>query len=144
MFPEDQRDGRPQHEGIVMGMAGLAYNIDLGGYMGLDQFVRNCSSVTAACVMLRTSVLRAVGGMEERLRVAYNDVDFGLRISELGYRVVYTPHAVLEHPESASRGSLHPTDDEEWLIERWGTKGELREPFVNPHFEWLMPVFYRL
>jgi GT2 family glycosyltransferase len=144
MFPEDQRDGRPQHEGIVMGMAGLAYNIDLGGYMGLDQFVRDCSSVTAACVMLRTSVLRAVGGMEERLRVAYNDVDFGLRISELGYRVVYTPHAVLEHPESASRGSLHPTDDEEWLIERWGTKGELREPFMNPHFEWLMPVFYRL
>ncbi len=144
MFPEDQRDGRPQHEGIVMGMAGLAYNIDLGGYMGLDQFVRNCSSVTAACVMLRTSVLRAVAGMEERLRVAYNDVDFGLRISELGYRVVYTPHAVLEHPESASRGSLHPTEDEEWLMERWGLKGDLREPFVNPHFEWLMPVFYRL
>lgn len=144
MFPEGQRDGRPQHEGIVMGMAGLAYNIDLGGYMGLDQFVRNCSSVTAACVMLRTSVLRAVAGMEERLRVAYNDVDFGLRISEMGYRVVYTPHALLEHPESASRGSLHPTEDEEWLISRWGLKGELREPFVNPHFEWLMPVFYRL
>lgn len=144
MFPEDQRDGRPQHEGIVMGMAGLAYNIDLGGYMGLDQFVRNCSSVTAACVMLRTSVLRAVAGMDERLRVAYNDVDFGLRISEMGYRVVYTPHAVLEHPESASRGSLHPTEDEEWLIDRWGVKGDLREPFVNPHFEWLMPVFYRL
>lgn len=144
MFPPDQRGGRPQHEGIVMGMAGLAYNIDLGGYMGLDQFVRNCSSVTAACVMLRTSVLRAVAGMEERLRVAYNDVDFGLRISELGYRVVYTPHAVLEHPESASRGSLHPTEDEDWLVDRWGLKGDLREPFVNPHFEWLMPVFYRL
>lgn len=144
MFPEDQRGGRPQHEGIVMGMAGLAYNIDLGGYMGMDQFVRNCSSVTAACVMLRPSVLFAVGGMDERLRVAYNDVDFGLRISELGYRVVYTPHAVLEHPESASRGSLHPEEDEQWLIDRWGPKNSVREPFISPQFEWLMPVFYRL
>ncbi len=144
MFPEGQRDDRPQHEGIVLGMAGLAYNIDLGGYMGLDQFVRNCSSVTAACVMLRPSVLFAVGGMEERLRVAYNDVDFGVRISEYGYRVVYTPHAVLEHPESASRKDLHPMEDEEWLVGRWGPRGAVREPFVNTHFEWLMPVFYRL
>lgn len=144
MFPVGQRDGRPQHEGIVMGMAGLAYNIDLGGYMGLDQFVRNCSSVTAACVMLRTSVFLGSGGMEERLRVAYNDVDFGLRVSELGLRVVYTPHAVLEHPESASRKDLHPIEDEEWLMGRWGPKGAVREPFVSPHFEWLMPVFYRL
>lgn len=144
MFPEGQRDGRPQHEGIVMGMAGLAYNIDLGGYMGLDQFARNCSSVTAACVMLRPSVILGVGGMDERLRVAYNDVDFGLRVSEKGLRVVYTPHAVLEHPESASRKDLHPAEDEEWLIGRWGSKGAVREPFVSPHFEWLMPVFYRL
>ena len=144
MFPEGQRDDRPQHEGIVLGMAGLAYNIDLGGYMGLDQFVRDCSSVTAACVMLRPAVLFGVGGMEERLRVAYNDVDFGVRIGEYGYRVVYTPHAVLEHPESASRKDLHPMEDEEWLIGRWGPKGAVREPFVNTHFEWLMPVFYRL
>ena len=144
MFPDDQRGGRPQHEGIVVGMAGLAYNIDLGGYMGMDQFVRDCSSVTAACVMMRTSVLFAVGGMDEQLRVAYNDVDLGLRTSEMGYRVVYTPHAVLEHPESASRGSLHPEEDEAWLAERWGPKGSVREPFISPQFEWLMPVYYRL
>lgn len=144
MFPPDQRGGRPQHEGIVMGMAGLAYNIDLGGYMGLNQFVRNCSSVTAACVMLRPSVFFAVGGMDERLRVAYNDVDFGLRISEMGYRVIFTPHAELEHPESASRKDLHPQEDEDWLIQRWGHQGSLREPFVNPHLEWLMPVYFRL
>jgi GT2 family glycosyltransferase len=125
-------------------MAGLAYNIDLGGYMGMDQFVRDTSGVTAACAMVRPSALLAVGGMEERLRVAYNDVDFGLRMGEYGYRVVYTPFAVLEHPESASRGSLHPTEDELWLIDRWGEKGAVREPFVNPHLEWLMPVFYRL
>jgi GT2 family glycosyltransferase len=144
MFPEGMRGSRPQHEGIVMGMAGLAYNIDLGGYMGMDQFVRNTSGVTAACVMLRPSVFLAVGGMEERLRVAYNDVDFGLRIGEYGYKVVYTPHAVLEHPESASRGSLHPGEDELWLLDRWGPKGSVREPFISTHFEWLMPVFYRL
>jgi glycosyltransferase involved in cell wall biosynthesis len=144
MFPEGMRGDRPQHEGIVMGMAGLAYNIDLGGYMGIDQFVRDTSGVTAACAMLRPSALFAVGGMEERLRVAYNDVDFGLRIGEYGYRVVYTPCAVLEHPESASRGSLHPTEDELWLIDRWGEKGSVREPFISPQLEWCMPVFYRL
>lgn len=144
MFPEGQRDGRPQHEGIVMGMAGLAYNIDLGGYMGMDQFVRDCSAVTAACVMMRPETLLAVSGMEERLRVAYNDVDLGLRVSEFGERVVYTPHAVLEHPESASRKDLHPMEDEDWLVHRWGPKGAVRDPFVSPHFEWLMPVFYRL
>ena len=144
VFPPGMRGDRPQHEGIVMGMAGLAYNVDLGGYRGLDQFVRNTSGVTAACVMLRPSVFLEVGGMEERLRVAYNDVDFGLRVGEWGYRVIYTPHAVLEHPESASRGDLHPTEDEEWLIDRWGPKGAVREPFISPHLEWLMPVFFRL
>ncbi|MCP4435910.1 MAG: glycosyltransferase [Actinomycetia bacterium] len=144
MFPEGMRGDRPQHEGIVMGMAGLAYNIDLGGYMGMDQFVRDTSGVTAACAMVRPSVLLGVGGMEERLRVAYNDVDFGLRIGEYGYRVVYTPHAVLEHPESASRGSLHPGEDELWLLDRWGDKGSVREPFISPQLEWCMPVFYRL
>lgn len=144
MFPEGMRGDRPQHEGIVMGMAGLAYNIDLGGYMGMNQFVRNTSGVTAAAVMLRPAVLAAVGGMEERLRVAYNDVDFSLRVGEYGYRIIYTPHAVLEHPESASRGTLHPEEDEDYLVRRWGPKGAVREPFINPHLEWLMPVFYRL
>jgi glycosyltransferase involved in cell wall biosynthesis len=144
LFPEGMRDGRPQHEGIVMGMAGLAYNVDLGGYMGMNQFVRNTSGVTAACVMLRPSAFFAVGGMEERLRVAYNDVDFGLRVGEFGYRIVYTPRAELIHPESASRGDLHPSEDELWLVDRWGPKGSVREPFVSPHFEWMMPVFYRL
>ena len=127
-----------------MGMAGLAYNIDLGAYMGMNQFVRNTSGVTAACAMLRTSVFLGVGGMEERLRVAYNDVDFGLRVGEYGYRVLYTPDAQLEHPESASRGDLHPSEDEDWLVDRWGGMGEVRDPFINPHLEWLAPVFYRL
>jgi glycosyltransferase involved in cell wall biosynthesis len=144
VFPVGMRGDRPQHEGIVMGMAGLAYNIDLGGYMGMDQFVRNTSGVTAAAVMLRPSALAAVGGLEERLRVAYNDVDFSLRLGEYGYRIIYTPHAVLEHPESASRGTMHPENDEDYLVQRWGPKGAVREPFINPQLEWLMPVFYRL
>lgn len=144
MFPPGSRDGRPQHEGIVLGMAGLAYNIDLGGYMGLDNHIRECASVTAACVMLRTSVFLEVGGMDERLRVAYNDVDFGVRVSEHGYRVLYTPYTVLEHPESASRNDLHPAEDENALVTRWGHKGDVRDPFINPHLEWMLPLFFRL
>ena len=144
MFPPDARDGRPQHEGIVLGMGGLAYNVDLGGYLGLDHHVRNTAGVTAACAMFRTSVFFEVGGMEERFRVAFNDVDLGIRIGEHGYRILYTPFAVLEHPESASRKDLHPAPDEAFFIERWGTKGAIRDPFISPHFEWMEPLFYRL
>ncbi|MBK6669233.1 MAG: glycosyltransferase family 2 protein [Actinobacteria bacterium] len=122
MFPPDARDGRPQHEGIVLGMGGLAYNVDLGGYLGLDHHVRNTAGVTAACAMFRTSVFFEVGGMEERFRVAFNDVDLGIRIGEHGYRILYTPFAVLEHPESASRKDLNPAPDEAFFIERWGTR----------------------
>jgi len=94
--------------------------------------------------MVRSTLFADVGGFDERLRVAFNDVDLCLRIAERGYRNVYTPLAELAHPESASRGSLHPIPDEDLFHARWGTKGELRDPWLNANFEWFSPLLYRL
>jgi GT2 family glycosyltransferase len=137
-------DGRSQHEGIVLGMGGVAYNADYGGYFSLGDLVHNCLAVTAAVAMLRPAVFRQAGGFDERLGVAFNDVDLCLRIGELGYRVLYTPYAVIEHEESASRGSLHPTVDDEFARARWGAPRALRDPFCNQALEWFNPLMFRL
>ena len=130
LFP----DGRPQHEGIVVGVRGIATNVDHGGYAGLGESVRNCSAVTAACMMVRREVFRELGGFEERLRVAYNDVDFCLRARDKGYLVVYTPHALLYHHERASRGAESHAEDDRLFLERWGPIERLSDPYYNPNF----------
>ncbi|KAA0233610.1 MAG: glycosyltransferase family 2 protein [Actinobacteria bacterium] len=136
-------DGRAQHEGIVLGMGGPAYNLDTGHYMELGAYVRDCAAVTAACVMMRATAFWAVGGLDERLRVAFNDVDLGMRLSERGFRVVYTPYAELEHDESASRKTLHPADDSAFFAWRWGDPMDVRDPFISPNLEWLNPFYMR-
>jgi GT2 family glycosyltransferase len=133
-------DGRVQHEGIIMGLGtGSALNVDHGGYFGLGECVHNCSAVTGACMLTRPSLFRELGGFDERLRVAFNDVDFCLRARQEGYRIVYTPFAALYHYESASRGSLHPDEDEKLFRRRWGNPGEYRDPYYNPNLDLRRP-----
>jgi GT2 family glycosyltransferase len=135
--------GHVQHEGIIMGLGGgTAGNVDHGGYFSLGKSVLNATAVTAACMMSRAGVFLEVGGFEERLTVAFNDVDYCLRVGEAGYRIVYTPYAELYHYESASRGTLHPTDDEQFFRDRWGCPGEFRDPYFNPNLDPYRP--YRL
>jgi GT2 family glycosyltransferase len=62
------------------------------------------SAVTAACLLIRRSVYEEVGGLDETLKVAFNDIDFCLRVRAAGYRNVWTPFAEMVHHESASRG----------------------------------------
>jgi GT2 family glycosyltransferase len=136
LFPS----GRVQHEGVFVGFGGgSAGNVDFGDYFGLGRMIRNCSAVTAACMMTRPSTFFAVGGFDERLRVAFNDVDLCLRIRQRGYRIVYTPYAELEHAESASRGALHPEEDERFFVRRWGAPETLRDPFYNPNLDPHLP-----
>ena len=123
-------DGRLQHEGIFVGILGVAYNIDHGGLWDLGELVRNCSAVTGACVMIRPAVYWAIGGNDERLRVAYNDVDICLRLRQAGYEVVYTPHARLSHFEGASRAKYEHVDDRAWFSTRWRPFEEW-DPFYN-------------
>lgn len=100
-----------QHAGVVLGVHGVAGHIYAGmprGYHGHGArawVVQELSAVTGACLLVRRKVFEEVGGLDERLQVAFNDVDFCLRLREYGYRNVWTPFAELYHHESASRGS---------------------------------------
>ena len=78
-------------------------------------------------------VFDKVGGFDEALRVVLNDIDLCLRIREHGYEVVYTPHALLYHHEGASRGRLHPPEDEERFVARWSAQLGRVDPYYNPN-----------
>ena len=99
-----------QHAGVIMGLGGYAAHSHRGlpryeaGYFCRAQVVQNLSAVTAACLMVRRDVFDQVNGFDESFAVAYNDVDFCLRVRAAGYRNLYTPFAELYHHESKTRG----------------------------------------
>ncbi|MCZ6620137.1 MAG: glycosyltransferase family 2 protein, partial [Gammaproteobacteria bacterium] len=104
-------DGSIQHAGVILGLGGVAghshkhFPRDHPGHFGRLRLVQNLSAVTAACMLVRRSIFEEVGGFNETdLTIAFNDVDFCLRVRALGYRNVWTPYAELYHHESASRG----------------------------------------
>jgi GT2 family glycosyltransferase/SAM-dependent methyltransferase len=136
-------DGTPQHEGVVIGMGGTANNIDFSGYFGLGLLVRDVGAVTGAAMMMRRSTFEEIDGFDETLRVAFNDVDLCMRLRQHGYRVVYTPLAELLHFESASRGRMHPFEDEARFAERWGSGDDLTDPFGNRNVLWYRPLRLR-
>ncbi|MGH2711244.1 MAG: glycosyltransferase [Actinomycetota bacterium] len=136
--------GRPQHEGIALNYVGTAGNVDFGGHDGMGETVRNCSAVTGACMLMRPDVFAQLGGFEERLGVAFNDVDLCLRIREKGYQIVYTPHALLYHHESATRRALHPEEDELFFRKRWGEPTTYQDPYYSPNFDPQRPFELRL
>ena len=99
-----------QHAGIVVGLGGVAGNRFKSipksghGYFAKESMVENLSAVTAACIMTPKAIYEEVGYMDEKLAVAFNDVDFCLKIREKGYLVVYNPFVEFIHYESKSRG----------------------------------------
>jgi glycosyltransferase involved in cell wall biosynthesis len=105
-------DNTLQHGGVVLGVGGVAGHshkyLKQGelGYFSRADVIQTFSAVTAACLMVRKSIYLEVGGLNEKdLAVAFNDVDFCLRVRAAGYRNVWTPYAELYHHESVSRGS---------------------------------------
>ncbi len=132
------RNGTVQHAGVVLGIrgcAGHAYRFfprGSPGYMQMARVAREYSAVTGACMMVRRAAFEAAGGFDEAYRVAFNDVDFCLRLRAKGLRNVHTPHAVLYHDESATRGSLDPPEDARRLRDRWQPEIE-RDPCYSPH-----------
>jgi len=103
-------DMRIQHAGVVLGIGGVAghshkfFGQHHHGYHSRLSLVQNYSAVTAATLLVRKSVYHEVGGMETDLSVAFNDVDFCLKVRAAGYRNLWTPFAELIHHESVSRG----------------------------------------
>ncbi|MFX1695366.1 glycosyltransferase family 2 protein [Paraburkholderia sp. A1RO-1] len=107
LYPDDTL----QHAGIVLGIGGVAGHANKRGrpphrgYFGRTALIGSWSAVTAACMVVRRNVFVEVGGLNETdLRVAFNDVDFCLKLKAAGYRNVLTPYAELYHHESATRG----------------------------------------
>ena len=129
-----------QHGGVVVGLGGVANHAfckltsDDHGYFGMADLTRNCSAVTFACVMLRKDVYQKMNGLDEQnLAVAFNDVDFCLRLREAGYLVVYTPYAVLYHHESLTRGFKVALNEIEYMRRRHCTILDKGDPYYNPN-----------
>ena len=140
-------DGRLQHCFVITGIgedrvavhAGLGLAADDYGYLDRIGFVQNVNAVTAACLMVSKAVYEQVGGLDEKLTVAYNDVDFCLALRKAGYYNVYTPYATMYHYESASRGSDWSKANRDRLVKeaeyikiKW--KNGLTDPYYNPNF----------
>lgn len=138
-------DERLQHGGVLLGLGGVANHAHLRhsrghpGYFGRAALVQNFSAVTGACLLVRKSIYDQVGGLDERLQVAFNDIDFCLRVREAGYRNLWTPYAELYHHESASRGSEDTPAKKarfqkeiDHMLARW--QGQLdNDPAYNPN-----------
>lgn len=133
-----------QHAGVVVGLGGVAghshkyFPAHSPGYANILRMVRNYSAVTGACMMFRRAVWEEVGGLDERLMVVFNDVDFCLRIGAAGYDIVYLPHVQLLHHESVSVGRLHLNErvidpaEIEYMQKRWKPIID-DDPFYNPN-----------
>lgn len=126
-----------QHAGVILGVGGIAghafrhiYHLD-NGYFGFNKTIRNYSAVTGACMLIKRDVYKKVNGYDSVLKVAYNDVDFCLRVRKEGYLVVYTPYAKLYHYEGASRGFSQPSDDAQTFVNRWKNVLVKRDPYYN-------------
>ncbi|MBU1623485.1 MAG: glycosyltransferase family 2 protein [Gammaproteobacteria bacterium] len=134
-----------QHAGVIIGLGGVAghshkyFPRNASGYFHRLKIIQNLSAVTAACLLVRKSVYQEVGGLEEGLRVAFNDVDFCLKVREAGYRNLWTPYAELYHHESKSRGAENTPEkvarfngEVEFIKSRWG-EVLLNDPCYSPN-----------
>jgi len=90
------------------------------GEFGILSVARECSGVTGAAMAIRRDVYTRAGGMSPKFANCFNDVDFCFKIMQLGYRILWTPHARLFHFESVTRDSNVPDCELKLLLRRWG------------------------
>jgi GT2 family glycosyltransferase len=126
-------DGEVQHEGIVIGAwRGHANSVEWGNWWRMGDLLRDVTAVTGACMAVRPAVYWRLGGYDERLRVAYNDVDFCSRLHQAGYQVVYEPDARLLHAEGSTRGKVEDPEDAPLFDERWRPRSTC-DRYYNPN-----------
>lgn len=138
-------DGTLQHCGVVLGIGGVAGHSHKyfpgasSGYFSRLRTVHNVSAVTGAALLVRKETFDRVGGLDEKLEIAFNDVDFCLRIGQLGLRNLWTPYAELYHHESKTRG-VEDTPEKrarfmrevQYMVTRWA--GALaNDPYYSPN-----------
>ena len=138
-------DDTIQHAGVVLGIHGVAAHVYCGmprgypGHGGRVRVAQQLSAVTGACLLVRRAVFEQVGGLDESLRVAFNDIDFCLRLRAAGYHNLWTPFAELYHHESASRGSEDTEEkrarfvgEVEAMLQRWSPQLQA-DPAYSPN-----------
>lgn len=141
-YPSD----KVQHGGIVLGIGGVAENAfkhlprEDSGYMSRLTIAQNVSAVTAACLMVSRRVYEQASGLDESFEVAFNDVDFCMRLRKIGYLNVFTPYAQLYHYESESRGAENTPEKRKRFQgeiarfqERWKSELAQGDPYYNPN-----------
>ena len=144
LYPDDTI----QHAGVGFGIGGVAghlhkyYPASSDGYMGRLNYVQDVYADTAACLLIRKEIYDEVGGLDESYAVAFNDVDFCVRVRQAGYTNVFTPFAQLYHYESKSRGMEdNPEKQKRFQGEvlrfqaRWGNLLAAGDPCTNPNFD---------
>lgn len=147
-------DGTIQHAGVVLGLGGVAGHACLyeprgsTGYFGRACLEQDVSCVTAACIAIRAQVFRTLGGFDDKMPLAYNDVDLCLRLRSAGWRIIWTPAAELVHRKSASLGRHDegPRADQfkrdvALMRQRWGPLLQA-DPFYNRNLS--LKEVYRL
>lgn len=140
-------DSTIQHAGVVVGLGGIAGHIfsntprEQVGYFARVITQQDYSAVTAACMMVKREAFDKAGGFDEKLQVAFNDIDLCLRVRSLGKLVVYNPYAELFHYESKSRGSDDTPEKMErfnretaYFEERWKKILSAGDPYYNRNF----------
>jgi GT2 family glycosyltransferase len=142
LYPDDT----VQHGGIILGMGGVAGHAMLNlpkdncGMYGRLSVPYNYAANTAACLMVSKKKFNEVNGLEEKLKVAFNDVDFNIKLLEKGYYNVFLPQVSLYHYESKSRG-LDKTSEKykrfasecEFMYNKWGNLLK-NDPFYNKNY----------
>lgn len=127
-------DGRIQHVGIAVGINGTAAQIfrgapaDHAGYCGRALTIHECAAVTGACLMTRRAVWERLDGFDEAFPENFNDVDYCLRAGRAGFRVVFTPFAVLLHHEFATRPHRERVPEAALFRQRWA---ETVDPYYS-------------
>lgn len=137
-------DDTIQHAGVVLGFGGIAGHTFIGssrydnGYFSRIICAQDYSAVTAACMMTKKSIYEQVGGLTEEFQVAFNDIDYCMKVRELGKLVVYNPIAELYHYESKSRGLEDTPEKVERFnsevarfVEKWNVQLEKGDPYYN-------------
>ena len=153
----DYPDGTIQHVGIILGMGGAAGHMFYGWgtkdftYSGRGNSTQDLSAVTAACMITKKKLFEEAGGFDESFTIAFNDVDYCLKLREMGYLVVINVYAELIHYESATRGSDKKKEDEarharflaeaDHMRSKWKKWYDAGDPAFNPNLELSRPDF---
>ncbi len=137
-------DDTIQHAGVIIGLGGVAghshkyFDRENPGYMARAVIAQNLSACTAACLLVRRDVYNRVEGLDEGYAVAFNDVDFCMKIRKAGYLIVFTPFAEFYHYESKSRGDEDTPEKRDRFNsevfrfqDRWGKELKAGDPYYN-------------